>query len=94
MPHDTWPRYQSYKIVHAAKIVRVSEDDEGRKYLVVAPTEGAEEPFHTTELAMMDRAEVGGYAVVYHDGFRSVSPAEAFETGYRLMHKYEKGYDR
>jgi hypothetical protein len=39
------------------------------------------EAFHPTEPAMVGRAEVGGYAVVYEDGFRSVSPKAAFEAG-------------
>jgi hypothetical protein len=31
------------------------------------------------------KPEVGGYYVVYKDGYRSFSPAEAFETGYEKI---------
>jgi hypothetical protein len=31
------------------------------------------------------RAEVGGYYVVYDDGYASFSPAAAFEDGYTLI---------
>lgn len=86
-----WPAYQSHKIVRAAPIVRISDDGEAvGMYLVVAGPDG-EEPFRTTEPAMMMRATVGGYAVVYEpddkhpDGYRSVSPKAAFEAGYRLV---------
>jgi hypothetical protein len=82
MSGEGWPEYVSHKVVRAAKIVRISDDGEGGTYLVVSPAPGFEEPFHTTEPAMMARAEVGGYAVVYEGGFRSVSPAKAFEEGY------------
>jgi len=40
------------------------------------------ERFDPTEPAMARRAEVGGYAVVYEDGFKSISPKKAFEDGY------------
>ena len=29
--------------------------------------------------------EVGGYYVVYEDGYKSFSPAKAFEEGYTLI---------
>jgi hypothetical protein len=34
---------------------------------------------------MMDRVTVGDYAMLYPDGFRSVSPKKAFEEGYQLQ---------
>ena len=42
-------------------------------------------PFHPTEPAMAARAEVGGYAVIYEDGYKSISPKKAFEEGYKLI---------
>lgn len=33
----------------------------------------------------MSKGKVGGYYVVYEDGYESWSPAEAFEKGYTLI---------
>ena len=77
-----WPVYESHKVVWAAKIVAV-HDLEGIRTIMVRPENSLEvEPFHPTEPAMMLRAEVGGYAVLYPDGYKSISPAKAFEEGY------------
>ena len=40
------------------------------------------EPFVPTEPGMAKRAEVGGYAILYPDGFKSISPQKQFEEGY------------
>ena len=31
---------------------------------------------------MAERAQIGDYAILYPDGFKSVSPRKAFEEGY------------
>ena len=84
-----WPEYESYKIVRAARIVRVEERESASgsrrvNAIWIQPEEGApEEVFEPTDPAMMDRAWAGGWAVLYPDGFKSVSPRLAFEQGYR-----------
>lgn len=78
-----WPEYESHKVVRAAKIVAIQTQDGDVTNLVVEPTEGAEhEYFMPTERVMAMRAKVGDRAMLYPDGFRSVSPAKAFEEGY------------
>lgn len=72
------PRYRSHKIVRAAKIVAI---DFGER-LDLAP-HGVVEVDRTW--IMEKRAEVGGYYVVYDDGYASFSPAKAFEEGYTLI---------
>ena len=74
------PRYKSHKEVHALKIVRVENTTEGGtlypedrsydKIQVDFPYMAKHNPFE------------GGYYVVYKDGYKSFSPAEAFEDGY------------
>lgn len=49
-----------------------------------------EEPLYarfpvTTEYVQKHNPQVGGYYVVYEDGYKSFSPAKAFEDGYRLI---------
>lgn len=78
MKVSDWPKYESHKIVQAMAITGVTPAGVvlvGARY----------EPFHPTEPAMAARAEVGGYAVLYADGFKSVSPKKAFEDGYRRI---------
>lgn len=80
-----WPKYQSHKVVQAAKIVAIHDDNEGPDFLWVDPGTGVLERFVPTEVAYLGRARVGGYAVVYENDFRSVSPKDAFEEGYELV---------
>ncbi len=87
------PRYRSHKEVHALKIAQVdlcedrpsarTETDDGA---MITPVEDGYAPF------MVNRGYVnrhdpkpGGYYIVYQDGYKSFSPAEAFEAGYTLV---------
>ena len=81
-----WPKYESHKIVQAAKIVAIAEHDGVLSIMVRPYGDDRLERFVPTEDAMILRAEVGGYAVIYPpDGYKSVSPAKAFEDGYTLI---------
>jgi hypothetical protein len=85
-----WPEYTSHKIVRAAPIVDIKRGEGGRSkiFIYVQPTPDAViEVFETTVPAMKDKAAIGGYGVVYEDGFHSISPKEAFENGYTLRKK-------
>lgn len=75
---NNWPKYESHKIVRAAPIVGIT--DSGT--ILVDPFGGECVGFEPTEPAMAKRAEIGGYAVIYVDGYKSVSPKKAFEEGY------------
>lgn len=85
-----WPKYESHKIVQAAMIVRVERNHAGGKIVqaIWARPVGAElgaapaEQFEPSVPDMAEKAEVGGYAVLYSDGFKSISPKQAFEDGY------------
>lgn len=72
------PRYQSHKVVRAAKIVAI---DFGER-LDLAPY-GVQEV--GAEWIAQKKAEAGGYYVVYEDGYTSYSPARAFEEGNTLL---------
>lgn len=75
------PRYECHKIVHALKIAILRRDDDG--ILVMYPVESGYEPIKLTPSYVENHApQVGGYYVVYQDGYKSWSPAEAFEAGY------------
>jgi hypothetical protein len=80
-----WPKYESHKVVQAAKIVWVGKSaPDGAKIVisVEAVEDGPREYFEPTVPEMAQKAEVGGYAMLYPDGFKSISPAKAFEEGY------------
>lgn len=76
------PKYQCHKKVWALKIKGISLplNEAGDAEL------GFYEPFQSILMPRewLDKhsPEVGGYYVVYEDGYKSFSPAEAFEQGY------------
>lgn len=78
-----WPKYESHKVVQAARIVSVAMHHDGSRTIFVR-AEGDElaERFEPSVPAMAEKAEVGGFAVVYPDGFKSISPERAFIEGY------------
>lgn len=78
-----WPRYECHKIVAAAVITEIVHDVGAGLVILVRPHgDGPTEPFRPSEAAMTGRATIGGYAVIYEDGFCSVSPKDVFEAGY------------
>jgi len=83
------PKYRSHKEVHALKIVgikRHNEDDPGSETDGSAMLTFAELGYGPIrvdhEYMWKHKPRVGGYYVVYEDGYESWSPAEAFESGY------------
>lgn len=86
------PKYKCYKEVYALKIAKIVKDGEGQENVetdgsaMITPEDTRYAPFKV-DLAYMQKhnPQVGGYFVVYKDGYKSFSPAEAFETGYVLI---------
>lgn len=72
------PKYQSHKIVEAAKITGMLKGPEGTTLMF------AESEDITVDLRYVEKHEpqIGGYYVRYEDGYESWSPADAFEGGY------------
>lgn len=87
-----WPEYVSHKVVRAARIVFVgykTPNDGTVTRIQVDPDDtGSWEDFWPSFDGMANSAVVGGFAVIYApdekhpDGYRSISPAKAFEEGY------------
>jgi hypothetical protein len=86
------PRYRCHKEVTAGKIAWISELHDGGAALQVItefkeaanyPGEKTTITIHVTpEFITKHHPQVGGYFVVYADGYQSFSPAKAFEEGY------------
>jgi len=83
------PQYQSHKIVGALRIKEIlrggvgdpNAESDGSAYLAVE--EPGFGPIHVSrEYMQKHQPHVGGYFVVYPDGYESFSPKEAFESGY------------
>lgn len=79
------PRYKCHKEVWALKIKAIEQGTspvEGGSWLLVPEEEG----FAPVEVSHAwfekHKPQACGYYVVYKDGYRSYSPAEAFEDGY------------
>lgn len=81
-PTQQLPRYKSHKEVWALKIKKLEESLPSGDCMF-HPEDGSFEPiFLPKEYMEKHKPEVGGYYVVYKDGYKSFSPAEAFEEGY------------
>lgn len=53
---------------------------------MITPVETRFAPFPVdADFMRRNKPEVGGYYVVYEDGYKSYSPAKAFEDGYSLI---------
>lgn len=82
------PKYQCHKKVWALKIKTVVIDGEGEDResdgsATITPEEQGYAPFKVDrEYVHKHKPQAGGYYVVYEDGYKSFSPAEAFEDGY------------
>lgn len=79
------PRYQSHKIVEAAKVTGVSEVlPKGPVQFIWHLEGGAQVDVYEILASRVPRglSPVGGYYVRYPDRFESWSPALAFEGGY------------
>lgn len=73
------PKYQCHKVVHALKIksivgLLITPEDSGYGQFTVA-----------SEYLEKHNPQPGGYYIVYEDGYKSFSPAKAFEEGYTLV---------
>lgn len=82
------PRYLCHKEVHALKIAKIVHDGEEQNCesdgtAMITPADEGYAPFKVDcEFMNKHKPVVGGYYVVYEDGYKSFSPAEAFESGY------------
>jgi len=83
------PKYKSHKEVWALKIksiVREGENRESDGSAIITPEEKGYAPFRVEQdYLRKHNPKVGGYYVVYKDGYESYSPAEAFEEGNTLI---------
>ena len=83
------PRYNCHKQVWALKIAGIkrhnddSTNSETDGSAMISPAEDGYAPFRVDrDFMQKHKPEVGGYYVVYKDGYKSYSPAQAFEEGY------------
>lgn len=70
------PQYKCHKIVRAAKVIGWKDTDQGPVFELDGGL--ADYPAKVG----WNEGMVGGYLVVYDDGYTSYSPAKAFEEGY------------
>lgn len=81
------PEYQCFKKVRALKIkqIKLMVDE---PYYTAYPEDGDYPPFKLlSSYVRKFNPQPGGYYVVYEDGYKSYSPAEAFEKGYTLINE-------
>jgi len=82
------PQYECHKKVWALKIKKIEpvpakENHEASGDIIITPEEEGYAPFIVPYSYVSKHSpEKGGYFVVYEDGYKSFSPAKAFENGY------------
>ena len=82
------PKYKCHKEVWALGIAAIKRDGEGENRetdgsAMITPADEGFAPFRVEyDYLRKHNPEVGGYFVVYKDGYKSYSPAQAFEEGY------------
>lgn len=83
MPEIEMPRYRSHKEVHALKIGDDPIVVHGDGSVTLPIADDGYAPV-TVDASVVSRymPSAGDYLVVYDDGYRSISPAKAFEDGY------------
>lgn len=85
------PKYKCHKEVWALKIAKIERDKpppntESDGHAMITPEGEGFAAFRVeAEYIHKHKPEVGGYYVVYKGGYKSFSPAEAFEDGYSLI---------
>jgi len=88
------PRYKCHKEVWALKIASIefdrdkasTENRETDGSATITPEEDGYAPFKVPhDYVRKHKPEAGGYYVVYADGYKSFSPAKAFEDGYSRL---------
>ena len=78
------PKYKCHKEVWALKIAKI--EFEGDNTWTITPEEPEYAPFKIDGIYFdKHKPQAGGYYVVYEDGYKSFSPAEAFEAGYTII---------
>lgn len=77
------PKYKCHKEVWAFKIKEIELSRVDENQYIITPEEKSFSTFNVQkEYVEKHKPEVGGYYVVYKDGYKSFSPAKAFEDGY------------
>lgn len=84
MHHPALPQWQCHKVVQAAQIDIIRDQHVPDGGAILTLTGGITVKVDATWVAR-NTARVGGYYVVYEDGYASYSPQAAFEGGYTLM---------
>jgi hypothetical protein len=81
------PRYQSHKIVRAARIAIAETRSNGAALLSFDDADGSHLVTRPGWIERFTEEPSGdlGYYVVYEDGFTSWSPTYAFEAGYTRL---------
>ncbi len=84
------PRYKCHKEVCALKIAGIQPVVGGAA--IITPADEGYAPFNVDqEYVAKHKPQVDGYYVVYDDGYKSYSPAKAFEEGYSRIYGERHG---
>lgn len=77
------PQYQCHKIVKGSRIVEMELRSNGGALVVLADLE--DPVMLMADFVHRFKPTVGAYIVVYEDGYVSISPTDAFDSGYTRL---------
>lgn len=81
------PKYKCNKQVWALQIADINNPvNEIDGSAIITPTNDTYTPFKVdAEYMKKHNPHIGGYYIMYKDGYKSFSPAKPFEDGYTLI---------
>lgn len=83
-----YPHWKSHKIVQAFQIAQINHAPDGGAALSPADTKLASVQVNA-DWVKKHNPQVGGFYVIYGDGYASYSPEQAFIDGYSLLPDYQ-----
>ena len=98
MSNDTalleMPEYVCHKKVHALRITGLEPSELDHKTRLLFESIGYKYTTVDEDFVNKHNPQIGDYYVVYKDGYASISPAEAFESGYTLVEAAKRGPEK
>lgn len=81
---ETLPAYRCHKVVRAMQVADIEPLANG-SFVVHGHGPGIGPVIADPEFMRRHNPQIGGYIVLYDDGYQSYSPAKAFEVGYERV---------
>lgn len=79
------PKYKCNKVVSAIEILKIQVNISTGGGIIYPKLFGYKSIEVNFEFMVKHKPQIGGYYIIYEDGYCSYSPKEAFENGYKII---------